>query len=54
MRGMPVASSLSCRRLLSSMQVATANRHVYMVLVMRPLSAGENGLDSRFLESFSL
>lgn len=32
----------------------TANRHVYMVLVMRPLSAGENGLDSRFLDSFSL
>ena len=32
----------------------TTNRHVYMVLVMRPLSAVENGLDTRFLESFSL
>ena len=32
----------------------TANRHVYMVLVMRPLSASKNGLDTRFLNSFSL
>ena len=32
----------------------TANRHVFMVLVTRPLSAGEDGLDTRFLDSFSL
>jgi hypothetical protein len=32
----------------------SANRHVYMVLVMRPRLAGESGLDTRFLDSFSL
>ena len=32
----------------------TVNRRVYMVLVMRPLSASEDGRNVRFLDSFSL